>query len=90
MHPAICMLALLGVIPCPTRSWIASVMLLAQSPVTRKAVAGVAQRGGHKGAGDASERVSYVIDLPFVSAKEKDFVFDNRAADAAAVLFQCS
>src|ERR1039458_189162 len=55
-----------------------------------KAVARVGLRGGPKGAGDAAERVSYVIDLPFVSAKEKDLVFDDRAADAAAVLFQRS
>src|ERR1019366_4127777 len=55
-----------------------------------KAVARVGLRGGPKGAGHAAERVSYVIDLPFVSAKEKDLVFDDRAADAAAVLFQRS
>src|SRR4029077_15946616 len=44
----------------------------------------------HRRAGDAPERVSYAIDLPLVSPKEKDLVFDNRAADAAAVLLQRS
>src|SRR5208337_3041230 len=55
-----------------------------------KAVAGVVQRRRHKGAGDAAVRIPYVIHLPFVGAEEKDLVFDNRAADAAAVLFQRS
>src|SRR5208282_3368471 len=44
----------------------------------------------HGRAGHTSIGVSDVIDLPFVSSKEKDSVFDNGAAGAATVLLQGS
>src|SRR6266478_9129718 len=51
-----------------------------------QAITGRGRGGGHEGTSDAAERVSYAIDLPFVSPKEKYLVFDDRAADAPAVL----
>src|SRR5260370_15054185 len=63
--------------------------VLAVSGCEVDAVSGSCHRG-HGRAGDATERVSYVIDLPFVGAKEKGLVLDNLPGDARAALLQSS
>ena len=45
-------------------------------------------KGHHGGAGDAGERVAHVILLAFVRTEKESLVFDDRAAEAAAVLLE--
>ena len=90
VQPEICWLAALMGTPLATKSAIALGMLSPQSPGNRSAVgiAGAGQRR-HRRRGDAVG-ISYVVALAFVGAEEERFVFDNRAAQAAAELFQGS
>ena len=76
--------------PFASKSAIAFGMLFAQSPATEGASSGVGGLGNPWSGLLTPLGVSYVVTLAFVRAEEEGFVFDNRAAKAAAELLQCS
>src|ERR1700675_3546326 len=81
LQPEISWLAGLMVTPLATRSAIAFGILPPQSPLTEL-------QFGVDGAGNATVRVAHIVALPLIGAKEKNLVFDNCAAQAAAKLLQ--